>query len=86
MDHYTRLYYVYLLRSTTFPDQTYKGFTENFDQRFKDHNNGKSIHTAKYRPWGLVSLHAFTDITKAKAFEAYLKTGSGRAFAKRHLW
>jgi len=82
----TKLHYVYLLRSTKFPKQTYIGFSEDFDQRFEDHNNGKSIHTAKYRPWELVSLHTFTDLKKAKAFEAYLKTGSGRAFAKRRLW
>jgi predicted GIY-YIG superfamily endonuclease len=82
----TSFYYVYLLRSTKFPDQTYIGFSENFQQRFKDHNAGKSVHTGKYRPWRTVSCHAFTDLKKAKNFETYLKTGSGRAFAKRRLW
>ncbi|MDA0989381.1 MAG: GIY-YIG nuclease family protein [Verrucomicrobia bacterium] len=60
------------------PGQTYVGFSEAYEERYKDHNAGKSVHTAKYRPWQLVSCHAFTDIKKAKAFEAYLKTGSGR--------
>ena len=82
----TPFYYVYLLRSMEFPEETYIGFSEDFTQRFKDHNAGKSVHTARYRPWEIVSCHAFTDLKKAKAFEAYLKTGSGRAFAKRHFW
>ncbi len=82
----THFYYVYLLRSTGFPAQTYIGFSEEVQQRFKDHNAGKSVHTAKYRPWAMVSCHAFVDRKRAKAFEAYLKTGSSRAFAKRHLW
>ena len=81
-----KLYYVYLLRSLSFPDQTYVGFSEDVDVRFSDHNKGKSIHTAKYRPWELVCYHAFTDMKKAKAFEAYLKTGSGRAFASKRFW
>jgi hypothetical protein len=29
---------------------------------------------------------AFADDDKATAFEAYLETGSGWAFAKRHFW
>jgi hypothetical protein len=28
----------------------------------------------------------FADRAKAEAFEPYLKSGSGHAFAKRHLW
>ncbi len=80
------LYYVYLIRSIPRPDQTYVGFTENLEQRLKDHNRGASVHTAPFRPWKLVTAHAFADREKAQAFEAYLKSGSGRAFAQRHLW
>ena len=81
-----KIYYVYLLRSIKFPDQKYVGFSEDVDTRFKDHNNGKSIHTAKYRPWKLVTYHAFADKKQAKEFEQYLKSGSGRAFAAKRLW
>lgn len=81
-----QFYYVYLLRSIRFPKQTYIGFTEDLEQRVKDHNRGASVHTAPFRPWRLVSAHAFANRVKAKAFEQYLKSGSGRAFAKRHLW
>jgi len=81
-----RFCYVYLIRSIKFPEQTYVGFSENLEQRVMDHNKGASVHTAPFRPWRLVSAHAFTDEAKAKEFERYLKSGSGRAFAKRHLW
>jgi predicted GIY-YIG superfamily endonuclease len=50
------------------------------------HNGGASRHTAKYRPWVLVSYHAFADERRAREFEYYLKTGSGQAFAKKRLW
>ena len=82
----TKLYYVYLLGSLKFPDQTYVGFSADVEARIKEHNRGGSIHAAKYRPWALVCYHAFTDIRKAKEFEAYLKSGSGRAFSRHHLW
>ena len=79
------LFYVYLLRSIGFPDQTYCGFTEDLKTRLKDHNAGKSKHTSKYIPWELISYHAFSDQRKAREFEHYLKTGSGRAFARKRL-
>ncbi|OGV73128.1 MAG: hypothetical protein A2269_04390 [Lentisphaerae bacterium RIFOXYA12_FULL_60_10] len=81
-----RFYYVYLLRSIRFPEHTYIGFTEDLEQRVKDHNRGASVHTAPFKPWRLVNTHAFVDQAKAKEFEQYLKSGSGRAFGKRHLW
>jgi hypothetical protein len=34
----------------------------------------------------MVAYFAFVDEKTAVAFERYLKSGSGRAFAKRHLW
>jgi predicted GIY-YIG superfamily endonuclease len=78
--------YVYLLRSTSRSEQTYIGVTDDLMRRLQDHNSGDSPHTAKYRPWSLVTAVAFTDGAKATAFEQYLKSGSGRAFAAKHLW
>jgi putative endonuclease len=80
------MYYVYLLRSISHPDQKYTGITEDLKKRHHDHNNGFSKHTAKFVPWELVTYHAFQDKYKAYDFERYLKTGSGRAFAARHFW
>src|SRR5262249_53424606 len=52
---------------------------------FAAHNAGKSPHTAKFRPWRLVTYIAFSDERKAIDFERYLKSASGRAFAKKRL-
>jgi predicted GIY-YIG superfamily endonuclease len=80
------MFYVYLLRSSAFPEQTYIGFTEDLKQRLSDHNAGKSIHTSKFAPWELVNYHAFVNKRRAQQFEHYLKTGSGQAFAKKRFW
>ncbi len=80
------MYYVYLIRSISFPEQTYIGYSEDLKQRIADHNAGKSAHTSKYVPWELVSYHAFANKPTAQAFEHYLKSGSGQAFAKKRLW
>jgi putative endonuclease len=77
--------YVYILRSVQLPDAFYVGATLDLQRRFRDHNAGFSPHARKYKPWALVWYMAFSDHSKADAFERYLKTGSGRAFAKRHF-
>ena len=78
--------YVYLLESISRPGKRYIGISDDFNQRLKDHNAGKSPHTAKYKPWKTIVVVRFDDDHKANAFEKYLKSGSGHAFAKRHLW
>lgn len=78
-------YYVYILQSEKFPDQFYTGFTEDLDSRFSGHNGGKNTHTMKFRPWKIKTAIAFSDREKALEFESYLKTASGRAFAKKRL-
>jgi putative endonuclease len=77
--------YVYLLQSIDYPDETYVGHTDDLRSRFSAHNAGRSPHTNKYRPWRLVSYIGFSDERKAVEFERYLKTASGRAFAKKRL-
>jgi putative endonuclease len=79
------MYYVYLLRSETHPDETYIGSTHDLRERIAQLNAGKSIHTNKFEPWNLMAYVALPDKPLAETFERYLKTGSGRAFAKRHL-
>jgi putative endonuclease len=79
------VYYVYILRSLFDPDETYIGSTANLKRRLSEHNSGKSIHTNKFKPWTLEVYLAFSRRELAERFERYLKTGSGRAFAKRHL-
>jgi predicted GIY-YIG superfamily endonuclease len=79
------MWYVYILRSQSHPDEEYTGASQNLRHRISDHNAGKSPHTAKCRPWRLLWYGAFSGKMQALAFEAYLKSHSGRAFAKKRL-
>ena len=80
------MHYVYLLQSERFPDQRYIGVPADLKQRIPDHNAGKSPHTSKFVPWRLETYLAFSNKEKAVAFERYLKSGSGHAFARKRLW
>lgn len=76
---------VYILRSDIHPDRQYVGLTSDIARRIRWHNNGPSGVTVHHRPWSLVVSLEFADAPTAWRFERYLKTGSGRAFAKRHF-
>ncbi|MAK61046.1 MAG: excinuclease ABC subunit C [Ponticaulis sp.] len=75
----------YILNSLADPDRFYTGFTEDLKQRLVDHNSGKVSHTRKYKPWSLKAYIAFSERQTAIEFESYLKSGSGRAFAKKRF-
>jgi len=77
--------YVYLLRSEIRPSRVYVGQTRDLRQRLADHNAGKVKHTSKFRPWRIETYVAFSDLEKALAFERYLKSASGIAFANKRL-
>lgn len=77
--------YVYLLQSIDYPEQRYVGMTQDLRLRMATHNAGGSSHTAKYKPWRLVTYISFQDRARAAVFEQYLKSGSGRAFANKHF-
>jgi predicted GIY-YIG superfamily endonuclease len=80
------VHYVYLIKSISHPDQRYIGSTSDLKGRLKAHNEGRSPHTSKYKPWKLVAYIAFSGKSKAADFEQYLKSGSGHAFANKRLW
>jgi len=77
--------YVYILQSVSDRERFYTGITDDLEARLSKHNSGEVTHTSKSRPWRIKSYVAFTDDTQAFAFEKYLKSGSGRAFAKKRL-
>ena len=77
--------YVYLLQSQIEPDRYYVGISNDPTRRLDEHNSGQSTHTNKHKPWKIVVTVGFADPAKATAFERYLKSGSGRAFAKKHF-
>lgn len=79
------LHHVYILQSESSSDTFYTGFTEDMKKRLADHNAGRDPHTAKFRPWEIKTVISFSDRHQALDFERYLKTASGRAFAKKRL-
>jgi putative endonuclease len=76
--------YVYILESLD-SQHFYVGITHDLQARLAKHNAGEVSHTSKYGPWRLKTYVAFSNEQQAIAFEKYLKTASGRAFAKKRL-
>ncbi|MBR2509557.1 MAG: GIY-YIG nuclease family protein [Lentisphaeria bacterium] len=79
------MFYTYILRSISQPEQRYTGVTEDLTARLAKHNASEVPHTSKFKPWKIETAIAFSSKEKAYAFEAYLKTHSGRAFSNRHF-
>ena len=77
--------YVYVLLSEKDTTRRYTGITNDLEARLVSHNQGNNPHTAKYRPWQIETAIAFSSRKKAAAFERYLKSHSGRAFAAKHF-
>jgi len=77
--------FVYIIKSITTPDEYYVGVTSNVDVRVQAHNEGLSRHTAQHRPWRTLVVIEFDEEEPALTFERYLKSGSGREFARRHF-
>ena len=82
-DH--NMFYVYILQSINYPEHFYIGSTRDLKRRIKEHNSGNSIHTNKFKPWGLCGYIAFDTEEKAHKFEHFLKTGNGRIFQKKYF-
>jgi len=77
--------FVYILKSTRDPNEYYVGVTSDPEARLAAHNAGLSSHTASHRPWRTLVRVEFDEEAPAVQFERYLKTGSGREFARRHF-
>jgi predicted GIY-YIG superfamily endonuclease len=77
--------YVYILQSQKSPDRYYVGITSDLRDRLRRHNAGEVPHTSKFAPWTIKTYVAFSDESQAFAFEKYLKSASGRAFANKRL-
>jgi putative endonuclease len=77
--------FVYILESVSQPERHYTGMTHDVGQRLALHNQGAVHHTSAHRPWRLLVSIQFTTRSSAARFEKYLKSGSGRAFSKRHF-
>jgi putative endonuclease len=77
--------FAYVLKSVVPGTRFYVGLTADVSARLVHHNDGRCPHTARFRLWELHVLIEFRDEQTAVRFERYLKSGSGRAFAKCHF-
>jgi len=78
------MFYTYILYSSK-AKIFYFGYTANLLKRVSEHNNRLSFATKPYLPWKLVWYCGFAKERDAKAFELYLKSGAGKAFAYKRL-
>jgi predicted GIY-YIG superfamily endonuclease len=76
------MYYVYILLCSN--QKSYIGCTDNLKERIERHINGYVAATKHLLPIKLISYFAFSNKYTAFNFEKYLKSGSGRAFLKKH--
>ncbi len=79
------MYYVYILQSISHPSRFYTGRTSDLKRRLAEHNRHKTEFSSRYKPWSLKTYIAFQSKEQAISFEKYLKSPSGRAFAKKRL-
>jgi putative endonuclease len=78
-------HYVYILISEADEARYYTGLTKDLEARLKAHNRGQVPHPSKHLPWRIETAIAFRSREKAAEFEKYLKSHSGRAFARKHF-
>lgn len=77
--------FVYILESLVDPTKHYIGVASDPHARLVWHNAGPCGYTVAHRPWSIAVVIEFPTEERAIRFERYLKSGSGRAFAKRHF-
>ena len=78
------MYYVYILKCKD--DKTYLGCCDDLKERIGRHEKGNVPATKDRLPVKLITYFAFSNKYNAFNFEKYLKSGSGRAFMKRHFF
>jgi len=76
------VYYIYSLKCK---NGYYVGCTDNLKSRLERHKKGNIPATKNILPVELDFYFAIRDKYIAFKFEKYLKSGSGRAFIKRHF-
>jgi putative endonuclease len=71
------MFYVYVIYSSKF-NKYYTGFTQNIEQRLKEHNRGKTKSTKAFVPWELLFFEPYETRNEARQKEKYYKSGVGR--------
>lgn len=78
------MYFVYILFSHK-DGKLYIGYTEDIENRFALHTNGRVISTKNRRPLELIYYEAYRNQTDAKKREVFLKSGSGHKFINNQM-
>ena len=77
------MWYAYILKCSD--DTYYTGCTCDLADRINRHSKGENTYTKERLPVVLVYYSAFQNKYKAYEFEKYLKSGSGKAFARKRF-
>ena len=77
------MHYVYILKCND--GDFYVGCTSDLKDRIDRHSKGYVPATKGRLPISLLNYIAFENKYTAFEFEKYLKSGSGRAFTKKHF-
>jgi putative endonuclease len=77
--------FVYVLQSLNDPQRLHIGLTADVKARLAAHNSGQLAHTAKNGPWKLHAAFWFSSEELAARFGRFLKSASGRLFARQHF-
>jgi len=72
------MFYVYFLKSISYQDRFYVGYSIDLKNRVKRHNDKLVRSTKTYAPWELIFYEAYKSRFDAKRREKYLKTTKGR--------
>ena len=73
---------VYAIKSSV-DNRIYVGFTQDIENRLKEHNRGETRSTKAYRPWKLIFQEQVETREEARKREKYFKSGCGKEQLKR---
>lgn len=76
-------FYVYVLELSN--GRLYIGCTKNLREGLEKHNQGRNRVTKKLLPLRLCWVCSYPNLKMALSFEAFLKSATGRDFAKKHF-
>jgi putative endonuclease len=79
------MFHVYVIVSERQTERYYIGFSSRPHDRLTEHNAGKNPSTSEFVRWKFAAIFSFPSEEQARHFERYLKSGSGRAFLRRHI-
>lgn len=77
------VYYTYILKLKN--NRLYVGYTKNLKERMFKHNRGGVRNAINNKPVELVFYAACTLSKKARSFEKYLNSSSGKAFSNKRV-